>query len=57
MVMKAAAVVGENFSSRVVEHISPLRSNEGHNGHVKILKVLEEYDYIEILDESNPNEI
>ena len=57
LVLKAAAVIGENFSSRVLEHISPLRSNEGHATYMKILKVLEEHDYIEILDESDPKNV
>jgi hypothetical protein len=56
LILKAAAVVGENFTSRVIEHISPLR-NEGHKTYLHILKLLESFDYIEILDESDPENI
>ena len=56
LILKAAAVVGETFTSRVIEHITPLR-NEGPKTYTQILRLLEQYDYIEILDESDPKDI
>lgn len=48
--------MGENFSSKIIEHISPLR-NEKHPTYLHILRILENFDYIEILDESDPENI
>ncbi len=56
MILKSAAVIGEVFSSALIEHISPLR-HENYKQIIQILKALESYDYIEILDESDARNI
>ena len=46
-------MVGDQFGSMVLQHISPLR-HETHQQIIHILKILEARDLIEILDESDP---
>jgi len=53
LLLKCAAVVGDVFGSRVLQHISPLR-HETHQQIIHFLKILESKDLIEILDESDP---
>lgn len=53
--LKSAAVIGEVFSSRVLQSICPLR-HETHKQVLAVLRLLESKDYIEILDESDPRD-
>jgi hypothetical protein len=53
--LKSAAVIGEVFSSRVLQSICPLR-HETHKQVLAVLRLLEQRDYIEILDESDPRD-
>lgn len=52
LILKCAAVIGEVFGSRVLQHICPLR-HETHKQIISVLRALEEKDYIEILDETD----
>lgn len=52
LLLKSAAVIGEVFSSRVLQHITPLR-NETHKSIMQVLRILENKDFIEILDETD----
>lgn len=53
LLLKSAAVIGEVFGSRILQHINPLR-NESHKSILQVLKILEQKDFIEILDETDP---
>ena len=53
LILKSAAVIGEVFGSKVLQHICPLR-HDTHKQILQVLKCLEQHDYIEILDETDP---
>ena len=52
LLLKSAAVIGEVFGSRVLQHINPLRG-ETHKGLLHVLRILEARDFIEVLDETD----
>jgi uncharacterized protein (DUF2249 family) len=54
--MKAAAIIGEEFSTAALKKILPLRQ-ESHSSLLIILKELEVGELIEILDETDPKNI
>jgi hypothetical protein len=56
MLLKCAAVIGDVFGSRVLQHISPLR-HEAHASILYMLKILEHHDLVEILDETDPKNV
>jgi len=56
MVMKAAAIIGEEFGTSALKKILPLRQ-ESHSSLLIILKELEIGELIEILDETDPKNI
>lgn len=56
MVMKAAAIVGEEFGTAALKRILPLRQ-ETHGSLLMILKELELGELIEILDETDPKNV
>ena len=56
MLMKAAAIIGEEFATAALKKILPLR-HETHGSMYQILKELEIGELIEILDESDPKNI
>lgn len=56
MVLKAAAVIGEEFGTAALKKILPLRE-ETHASLNQILKELEQNDLIETLDETDPKNI
>ena len=56
MVMKAAAIIGEEFGTGALKKILPLRV-ETHSSLLIILKELEQGELIEILDETDPKNI
>lgn len=52
LLLKSASVIGDVFGSNALQHISPLR-NESYKSIIGILKLLEQKDFIEILDETD----
>lgn len=56
MVLKAAAVIGEEFGTAALKKILPLRE-ETNGSLAQILKELEQNDLIETLDETDPKNI
>ena len=56
MVMKAAAIVGEEFGTAALKRILPLRQ-ETHGSLLMVLKELELGELIEILDETDPKNV
>jgi len=50
LLLKSAAVIGDVFGSKILHAISPLRY-ESHKSIIKLLKILEQRDFIEILDD------
>ena len=56
LVLKAAAVIGDEFGLGALRKILPLRQ-ETHSSILHILKELELNDFIEILDESDPKDV
>jgi len=56
MLMKAAAIIGEEFGTQALKKILPLRQ-ETHGSMLIILKELEQGELIEILDETDPKNI
>lgn len=56
MLMKSAAVIGDEFGTLALKKILPLRE-ETNGSIVQILKELEQDDLIEILDETDPKNI
>lgn len=56
MLMKSAAIIGEEFGTYALKKILPLR-NETHGSMLQILKDLEKQEFIEILDESDQKDI
>ena len=56
MLMKAAAIIGDEFGTASLKKILPLRQ-ETHTSMLIILKELEQEELIEILDETDPKNI
>ena len=56
ILLKAACVIGDEFGTAALKKIQPLRQ-ETQTSILNILKELEEYDFIEILDESDPKDV
>ena len=51
--MKAATVLGEEFDSKSLQWINPLKTHEQAANLKKMLKLLEAHNFIEILDETD----
>ena len=56
MLLKAAAIIGEEFGTLALRSILPLRNETQNSIHV-MLKELEHNEFIEILEESDPKDI
>jgi len=56
LVLKTACVIGEEFGTQALKKMLPLRG-ESHVSLIKILKYLEEQEFIEVLNESDPKNI
>jgi hypothetical protein len=56
MILKAAAIIGDEFGTLALRTICPLR-HESQSSILHILKELEQNELIEILDESDPKDI
>ena len=56
IVMKSAAVIGEDFGTSALKKIMPLRY-ESNTSLLMILKALEQNEFIEILDESDSKDV
>lgn len=56
IVLKAAAVIGEEFGTAALKHILPLREETNASLNL-ILKELEQNDLVETLDETDPKNI
>lgn len=53
VMMKAATVIGDDFDSKSLQALNPLRSSETASSMHKILKLLEANAFIEIVDETD----
>jgi hypothetical protein len=56
MLLKAAAIIGDEFGTLALRNILALR-HETQGSILIILKELEQNEFIEILDESDPKDI
>jgi len=55
--MKAATVLGDEFDLKALKAVNPLRYPETIDSLKQYLKLLEAYDFIEILDETDQDNL
>lgn len=57
MLLKAATVLGEEFDMKTLHSILPTSHKESLQGMRKLIKMLEQYNFIEILDETDKDNL